>query len=507
MESGDALYQFILDVIVENHSMFPFFIKNAELMSIIHSSLPEEEKKETIRAIMLTYSGYEKWELLFRNRVILFDLLVKEYTFAKIFKAFGFVGKALVGNKEYLRTYFLRNRFTPNFLNTLFVDAKRSVLKPRGELLKISHQTLKNYLTDREFLNLHMIYKPFFDKTSFNILRDRLDEIKDNEFMQFPRYPYSAANKDEDHLIMFEDRQDYDPKAEKDPYVSFMVDTKNYVYNTYFASELEGSIIIEDDAVTFNNPTPESGPLEFSLEQMENLHRHLRRYVVNYRNIEYQTLLNKVSLGIEKYQVVMKTQGVKVYSKAFEALKKEQKDLVLEYFSALFLLGLSLRFWQGPEHPYQWRSEYSVDNKKDHVLREELMVQAIDYLQLRHQKVSHFLNQLKDVRINFKKPADYSLNQKRSIQDIMDKLTKGDFCLLDAGDRFMYAGVFYFFLFSFYSDYNRMNEINLNYKEFSTALNQVRNEVFKKKFKDYLFDHTNFRGSGHIDPGARDKFE
>ena len=319
----------------------------------------------------------------------------------------------------------------------------------------------------------------------------------DSSFVKIPLYAEFALNKSEDHVMTLDEREDF--YDEEDFPITYMVKNDfygRYDYITFFASEFDAAIIIneKEETVVFNNPTPEFGPPSFSFEDVE-------RWMTSPL---YKELLEKnrpFKEKLEKAVKIAKIGGV-ISSKDLDRFNTKEKEALKEYLGLLTAFGEVLRFW---ELKSQW--EFSSLTVADRAMKREVyMVSIFSEMEKKKNvspKLKTYLDKILCVQITWRTnyPTTYKFLDAR-LTTILQKTLEGNFCLLDASMKCRDTGVALYHLF-----FNQNKIPNVMIKITNTmkkALIPLRKEL---KIKDlelstYL-DSTARIGTGHTDPTFR----
>lgn len=398
-------------------------------------------------------------------------------------------------------------------LTKFYIDKYKKIISSKQKEWPENYLEIKDYIEEKrdiEVFNRLSIDINFFKPLGYvniNIIKKYMKKLTENNFSLIPLSVENALNKDEPHLIMFNDRNEID---ENNPYVTFIINItgNNIEYLTFFKDELEDSISLKDEEVTFYNPSSlNKGPKYFNLQQFLILIKHLT-YCIENGNFGYISLLEKLNSLKEAFK--NQNKNILRYKRDYEILSKEDKLLCLRYFVSLFLLSQYLRWWKGPSFDwvYQWNENYTK-GQAENTFREQMVVELINDLEhiisISSSICKTFLLSLKWIDYDFQS-GGFRIG-KDTLTYLYENLRNNNFCLADASDRFGKTSIAFIFLLVCNYELTIKPTLDM-YETFSNYVNFIINiKISSSSLKTFKFFPVKFEKSGHIDPKLKKKYE
>jgi hypothetical protein len=263
-------------------------------------------------------------------------------------------------------------------------------------------------------------------------------------------------------------------------------------YRCYQISELEdafkedlniGFVFNVPDWVSPGTPVSYTPPdyREFPLESMRELRSFLRQ---NLQPI-YQPLLTKIEQGLVLKNAINARMGI--YRQEYSQMVPEDQALVQEYIFLLFIMGMYMRFWKGPGHPFpmEWvdggGGEFCELGTRNENVAYIFGVRT-RFLEVVGPQLETWLLSFPRVRYDFRS-GTVSAGQE-TINFVIEEAQIGNFCLADASDHILSTSYFL-----------ALRLLNLTNEDFNTNLRNILETPDQPPFDPQVVTRT-----GHRDP-------
>jgi hypothetical protein len=295
----------------------------------------------------------------------------------------------------------------------------------------------------------------------YNGRMDLIKKISDDRSRTMNKWWFRDRNcENEDRYNIMElDRRENNPE---NPIISYGTYAR---YRCWNMDELVATWSPDDEGnISFSVPDWVRGdpyktfPVE-SIKQLKEAITYRHKYLP-----QFQNFINIINNGLQAmYNAAIR---LKTYKNFFDQLSQEQKDLIKEYLSWMFITSMYMRFWKGPGYPYPtvWieggrninrcnTNVRSINITSQYALRKNLLTRLPEDLK-------KWLLSFPRVEYNFKEgTAGVGME---SINYIVEKAEKGQFCLAEASDHLMFTS-YYLFQMLFGVDVNSFNQIIRDY--------------------------------------------
>lgn len=346
-------------------------------------------------------------------------------------------------------SYFLLNlqSYQPIF------SRPQGMLPPPPLTATTPPSTLQRY-TDMELLNA---YEPTFTtwKNRSELFTKLIQEGGAGSIWRITAR--HCSNDDRINIMTGGPREKADPE---DPVLSYGVPGN---YRCYNLSELDGVWREYDDGFRFAVPDYIKGdPMrDFPVQSIRQLVTLLEGVVQS--QPVFMPMLAAARAGL--VQMSNAAARIQTLRREYLALPGPEQQQVNQFLAWLFQMGMWMRFWKGPGHPYPhvWKEHGGGNDRCDLAARDANVARMFNLRQDVYERIRQvnpalltWIQTLPRIRYDFRS-GEVALGQE-TIDYVLNKAFEGRFCLADASDRVLQTA---YYLARSILDLNNDDEFNL----------------------------------------------
>lgn len=276
-----------------------------------------------------------------------------------------------------IRTYILENIVS----YTSVLARKGLTIVPLANLLFMSHTKLQQYfseLLDTEIFVNYGAYVPYNSRAE--LISNITNLVLESKFFT-PCPPSKELSVNKSTTIS---ETEFD---ETDQF--FLAYGKIGGYYTYEITELIGAFHRNEGGV-INFRRPQNTTLTFTLEEVKGLDKLLKCFNPSPNITE---LLSRIALGISEFEERTTTDALFVTE--FGRFSDSDKQHIRKFLHDIFYIGMYMRRWKGPPHPYPTKQEDTLVKEDPNDFVTELLKTTKYYLDGISKAVLSFCMRLK----------------------------------------------------------------------------------------------------------------